>query len=176
LNVWTPAKSQKDCIPVLVWIYGGGFAAGATSEPVYSGEKLAKKGVVLVSIAYRVGQLGFLAHPELSAETTNRTSGNYGLLDMIAGLQWVRQNIAKRGDPNGEGIPAWPAFSNSNPQVMYFSQTPHPGPVPSAESVEVLDAYFAWRRTPEGEAWAKYNSEHQEPSALIILNSISFSA
>ncbi|MDD1750422.1 MAG: carboxylesterase family protein, partial [Methanothrix sp.] len=101
LNVWTPAKSANDHIPVLVWIYGGGFGAGATSERNYSGEKLAGKGVVLVSIAYRVGQLGFLAHPELSAETTNRVSGNYGLLDMIAGLQWVQKNIAAfGGDPN----------------------------------------------------------------------------
>ena len=100
LNVWTPAKSASDRIPVLVWIYGGGFGAGSTSDPNYSGEKLAKKGVVLVSIAYRVGQLGFLAHPELSAETTNHVSGNYGLLDMIAGLQWVQKNIAAfGGDP-----------------------------------------------------------------------------
>ena len=422
LNVWTPAKAATDRIPVLVWIYGGGFAGGATSDPNYSGEKLARKGVVFVSIAYRVGQLGFLAHPELSAETTNHVSGNYGLLDMIAGLQWVQKNIAafggdpnkvtifgesaggiavsmlcaspqakglfhgaisqsggsfgpprpttfpgenlkrlpdaeragdayaknagvssiaelrklapdklpagrglgmawpiidgwvipddqyqlytagryndlpiligynsdegasfsppktpedyiagvktrygkfaedlikaypvgtdtvpktardlmrdaafgwhtwswarlaaqtgkskvfyyyfdqhpkfpesspragygsphgmdvayvfrhlnpnnpqvtkadleisdamstywvnfaKQGDPNGEGIPVWPAFSDSKPQVMYFNQTPHTGPVPSAESLKVLDAYFAWRRTPEGEAWAK---------------------
>ncbi len=423
LNVWTPAKSAGDHIPVLVWIYGGGFSAGSTSDHAYSGEKLAKKGVVFVSINYRVGQLGFLAHPELSAETTNHVSGNYGLLDMIAGLQWVRKNIAafggdpdkvtifgesaggiavsmlcasplakglftgamsesggsfgpprsstnfpgenlkrladaehagaayaksagvssiaelrkitpdklpagrnagsswpiidgwvipddqynlyaagkyndtpilvgynsdegasfspprtpedylanvkarygkfaddlitaypagsntvaktardlardatfgwhtwtwarlqaqtgkskvfyyyfdqhpvysesspranygsshgsevpyvfehlntnnpqikpadldisdamstywvnfaKHGDPNGEGVPAWPAFSDSNPQVMYFNQTPHVGPVPSAESLKVLDSYFAWRRTPEGEAWAK---------------------
>jgi para-nitrobenzyl esterase len=304
LNVWTPAQSANDRIPVLVWIYGGGFAFGSTSEPVHSGEKLAQKGVLLVSIAYRVGQLGFLAHPELSAETTNRVTGNYGLLDMIAGLEWVKENIAafggdpskvtifgesagaiavsmlcasplakglfhgaisqsggsfgpprpttfpgenlKRlpdaerdgeayarnaavssiaelrklapdklpagrglsmswpiidgwvipddqyklyaagkyndtpilvgynsdegasfwppktpeeyitgGDPNGESVPAWPAFSDSNPQVMVFNQTPHPGPVPSLESLKVLDAYFDWRRTPEGEAWAK---------------------
>jgi para-nitrobenzyl esterase len=100
LNVWSPAKSAKDKIPVLVWIYGGGFGAGATSETVYSGEKLANKGVVLVSIAYRVGQLGFLAHPELSAESPSHTSGNYGLLDMIAGLQWIQKNISKiGGDP-----------------------------------------------------------------------------
>jgi para-nitrobenzyl esterase len=412
LNVWTPAKSASDHIPVLVWIYGGGFAGGSTSDPNYSGEKLAKKGVVFVSIAYRVGTLGFLAHPELSVETTNHVSGNYGLLDQIAGLQWVKKNIAafggdpnevtifgesagaisvsmlcasplakglftgaisqsggsfgpsrptifpgenmrrlpdaerdglayangasitelrklapdklptdpgfglswptidgwvipddqyklyaagkyndtpiligynsdegvsfwppktpesyiagvktrygkfadalieaypagsntvfktardlmrdaafgwhtwtwarlqsetgtsrvflyyfdqhpeniegswhgmdvsyifhhfnpkdlrttkadleisdamstywvnfaKRGDPNGQGVPAWPAFSDRQPQVMYFSQTPHIGPLPSAESLKVLDAYFAWRRTPEGEAWAK---------------------
>jgi len=101
LNVWTPAKSVNDKIPVLVWIYGGGFGAGSTSEKNYSGENLAKKGVVLVSIAYRVGQLGFLAHPELSRESPNNVSGNYGLLDMIAGLQWVQKNIAAfGGDPN----------------------------------------------------------------------------
>jgi len=100
LNVWTPAKSAKDRIPVLVWIYGGGFSSGATSDPMFNGTKLAQKGVVLVSIAYRVGQLGFLAHPELSAETTNHVSGNYGLLDQIAGLQWVQKNIATfGGDP-----------------------------------------------------------------------------
>jgi para-nitrobenzyl esterase len=100
LNIWTPAKSTGDRIPVLVWIYGGGFGAGATSEKNYSGENLAKKGVVLVSIAYRVGQLGFLANPELSKESPNHVSGNYGLMDMISGLQWVKKNIAAfGGDP-----------------------------------------------------------------------------
>src|ERR1039457_2485341 len=100
LNVWTPAKSAGNRVPVLVWIYGGGFGAGSTSEPNYSGERLARKGVVLVSIAYRVGALGFLAHQELSAENRNHASGNYGLLDMIAGLEWVRKNIAAfGGDP-----------------------------------------------------------------------------
>ncbi len=101
LNVWTPAKSPKDKIPVMVWIYGGGFSFGSTAEPVSDGAKLAQKGVVLVSIAYRVNQLGFLAHPELSAENPNHVSGNYGLLDQIAGLQWVKKNIAAfGGDPD----------------------------------------------------------------------------
>ena len=101
LNVWTPAKSADDHIPVLVWIYGGGFSFGSTSEPVYDGKKLAHKGVVLVSIAYRVGQLGFLAHPELSSESPMHTSGNYGLLDQIAALKWIKANIAAfGGDPN----------------------------------------------------------------------------
>ena len=101
LNVWTPAKTAKDKVPVLVWIYGGGFNAGATSESNYNGEFLAKKGVVLVSIAYRVGQLGFFAHPGLSAENANKVSGNYGMLDMIAGLKWIKQNIAAfGGDPD----------------------------------------------------------------------------
>jgi para-nitrobenzyl esterase len=102
LNIWTPAKSTNDRIPVLVWIYGGGFGAGATSEKNYSGENLAKKGVVLVSIAYRVGQLGFLAHPELTRENPKNVSGNYGLLDMISGLQWVQKNIASFGGDPGK--------------------------------------------------------------------------
>jgi len=101
LNVWSPAKSSNERLPVLVWIYGGAFNGGATSDVNYSGEKLAGKGVLFVSIAYRVGQLGFLAHPELSAESANHVSGNYGLLDMIAGLKWVQKNIAAfGGDPN----------------------------------------------------------------------------
>jgi para-nitrobenzyl esterase len=101
LNVWSPAKSAKEHLPVMVWIYGGGFSFGSTAEPVHSGEMLARKGVVVVSIAYRVGQLGFLAHPELSAENPNSVSGNYGLLDQIAGLKWVRKNIAAfGGDPD----------------------------------------------------------------------------
>lgn len=100
LNIWTPAKSPKEKLPVLVWIYGGGFSFGSTSDPVHSGEHLARKGVILVSIAYRVGQIGFLAHPELSAESPNGVSGNYGLLDQIAGLKWIQRNIAAfGGDP-----------------------------------------------------------------------------
>jgi para-nitrobenzyl esterase len=100
LNVWTPAKSSKERLPVMVWIYGGGFALGSTSAPVYSGEQLAKLGVIYVSIAYRVGPLGFMAHPELSAESPDKVSGNYDLLDQIQGLKWVQNNIrAFGGDP-----------------------------------------------------------------------------
>jgi len=102
LNVWTPAKSASSHIPVLVWIYGGGFNGGATSIPTYSGEVLARKDVVLVSIAYRVGPIGFLAHPELSKESPQHVSGNYGLLDMIAALQWIQKNIAGFGGDPGK--------------------------------------------------------------------------
>ena len=102
LNVWTPAKSADEKLPVLVWIYGGGFSFGSTAEPVYNGENLAKKGVILVSIAYRVGQLGFLALPELSAENPHHVSGNYGLLDQIAGLKWIQNNIAAFGGDPGK--------------------------------------------------------------------------
>jgi para-nitrobenzyl esterase len=96
LNVWTPAKTPTDQLPVMVWIYGGAFAAGATSTPTYDGAHLATKGVVVVSVAYRLGPFGFLAHPDLTKES-GKGSGNYGLLDQIAGLKWVKENIAKFG-------------------------------------------------------------------------------
>jgi para-nitrobenzyl esterase len=100
LNVWTPAKAATDKLPVMVWIYGGGFAGGMTSIPAYDGTQFAKQGVVLVSVSYRLGAFGFLAHPELSRES-GKASGNYGLQDMIAGLQWVKANIARfGGDPS----------------------------------------------------------------------------
>ena len=101
LNVWTPAQADTDKLPVLVWIYGGGFSFGSSADPLTDGTRLANKGVVLVSIAYRVGQLGFLAHPELSAESPAKVSGNYGLLDQIAALTWIKNNIAAfGGDPD----------------------------------------------------------------------------
>ena len=99
LNVWTPAKSPDERLPVMVWIYGGGFMSGLTSSPMYDGMKFAQKGVVLVSIAYRVGPFGFLAHPELSKES-GKGSGCYGIQDQVAALRWVKENIAQfGGDP-----------------------------------------------------------------------------
>jgi len=99
LNVWTPAKGPGERLPVMVWIYGGAFAMGGTNAPVYDGARLAEKGVVVVSVAYRVGPFGFLAHPELSREGGGR-SGNYGLLDQVAALEWVRDEVAAfGGDP-----------------------------------------------------------------------------
>jgi para-nitrobenzyl esterase len=104
LNVWTPATRASERLPVMVWIPGGGFAGGSTSMALYDGARLAEKGVVLVSLAYRVGAFGFLAHPELGRES-GKGSGNYGLLDMIAGLAWVRDNIsAFGGDPQNVTI------------------------------------------------------------------------
>ena len=84
LNVWTPAKSARDNLPVFVWIYGGGFSSGSAACDVYDGEEMSKKGVIFVSINYRVGVLGFLSHPELSRESENKVSGNYGMLDQVA--------------------------------------------------------------------------------------------
>jgi para-nitrobenzyl esterase len=100
LNVWTPVKSSKKRLPVMVWIYGGGFQAGAASEPRQDGENLAKKGVVVVSFNYRLGVFGFLSHPELTKESGVNASGNYGLMDQVAALRWVQKNIAAfGGDP-----------------------------------------------------------------------------
>ncbi len=98
LNVWTPAGARK--LPVMVWIHGGALLGGSSSEPMYDGVKIAQKGIVFVSINYRLGLLGYLAHPALSAESPQRLSGNYGLLDQIEALRWVRDNIAAfGGDP-----------------------------------------------------------------------------
>lgn len=100
LNVWTPAHSPHAALPVMVWIYGGGFTTGSTAIRSYSCGQLARHGVVVVSLAYRVGPMGFLALPALSAESPHHVSGNYGLLDQLAGLQWVQRNIAAfGGDP-----------------------------------------------------------------------------
>jgi para-nitrobenzyl esterase len=97
LNIWTPARSAGDRLPVLVWIHGGGFQAGAGAEPRHDGEAFARKNVVLVTINYRLGVFGFLAHPELTRESGRTASGNYGLLDQVAALKWVRDNIAAFG-------------------------------------------------------------------------------
>lgn len=114
LNVWTGAKSPSEKRPVIVWIYGGGFGSGGTNVPIYDGEALAKKGVILISANYRVGILGFLAHPELTAESPNHASGNYGLMDQLAALQWVKKNIASfGGDPNNVTIAGQSAGSMS---------------------------------------------------------------
>ncbi len=102
LNVWTPAKSFDDRLPVMVWIYGGGFKIGSGSEPWYNGANLAKKGVIVVTVNYRLDVFGFLSHPDLTAESKDHASGNYGLLDQIAALGWVKRNIAAFGGDPGQ--------------------------------------------------------------------------
>lgn len=100
LNVWTPAKRSTTGLPVLVYFYGGGFVAGDGSEPRYDGANMATKGIVVVTVNYRLGLFGFFAHPELSKEASYKGSGNYGLLDQSLALKWVQKNIAAfGGDP-----------------------------------------------------------------------------
>lgn len=101
LNVWTPSTAPAQRLPVMVWIYGGGLVNGSASTPLYAGDRLAQRGVVVVTFNYRIGALGFLAHPELNKESKHDGSGNYGLLDQIAALTWVQRNIAAfGGDPD----------------------------------------------------------------------------
>jgi para-nitrobenzyl esterase len=100
LNVWTPRLSSDARLPVMVWLHGGSNRVGSGAEPAYDGRVLASHGVVIVTVNYRLGVMGFFAHPELAAESPNHSSGNYGLLDQIAALRWVQQNIAQfGGDP-----------------------------------------------------------------------------
>ena len=114
LNVWTDAEGAQEKRPVMVWVHGGGFSGGSGTVPLYDGEELAKKGIVVVTINYRLGALGFLAHPELSKESESGTSGNYGILDQIAALNWVKKNIAAfGGDPDNVTIAGQSAGSMS---------------------------------------------------------------
>ena len=101
LNVWTPAQSADERLPVLFWVHGGAYTGGYGFEMEFDGEGFCKRGCILVTINYRLGVLGFLAHPELSAESERGVSGNYGTLDQICALHWVRRNIAAfGGDPD----------------------------------------------------------------------------
>jgi para-nitrobenzyl esterase len=114
LNVWTRARSGEERLPVLVYFYGGGFFAGDGSEPRYDGASMATRGIVAVTVNYRLGIFGFLAHAELSREAPHRASGNYGLLDQSAALAWVKENIAAfGGDPRRVTIAGESAGSSS---------------------------------------------------------------
>ena len=105
LNVWSPAPERAHDLPVMVWIYGGGFQQGSAANPVFDGTELAHRGVVVVTVNYRLGIFGFFAHPDLTAESPQHAAGNYGLLDQVAALRWVRRNIgAFGGNPDNVTI------------------------------------------------------------------------
>ncbi len=119
LNIWVPTRVGKTKLPVIVWLYGGGFVTGDSSEPRYDGENLAKKGVIVVIPNYRLGVFGFLAHPDLTKESPNKASGNYGLLDQVAALQWVSRNIVSfGGDPQNVTLAGQSAGSFSVSVLM----------------------------------------------------------
>jgi hypothetical protein len=130
----------------MVWIHGGGFVAGRTSEPVLDGTQFARQGVVLVSAAYRIGPLGFLAHPDLSRQSGGG-SGEFGLEDQIAALRWVRDNIASfGGDP---GLPEWPPFQADRPLTMNFRHSAGAQPWPRADRMRLIDSYLGCIRSSE---------------------------
>ena len=114
LNIWTPAKSPDDKLPVMFWIHGGGFRDGSGAETAWHGDNLARQGVVLITFNYRLNVFGFLAHPGLTAESEHHSSGNYAVLDQIAALRWVRKNIARfGGNPDNVTIFGQSAGGNS---------------------------------------------------------------
>ncbi len=114
LNIWTPAKSGNEGLPVLVFFYGGGMKAGDGSEYRYDGEAMARKGIISVTVNYRLGVFGFLAHPELTKESSHHASGNYGLMDQTEALRWLHKNIeAFGGNPDNITIAGESAGSSS---------------------------------------------------------------
>jgi para-nitrobenzyl esterase len=168
LNVWTPKTSPDAKLPVMVWIYGGGFQAGATSEPRQDGEHLAHKGVVVVSMNYRLGIFGFFSHPELTKESPHHASGNYGLMDQADALQWVHKNISLfGGDPDNVTIFGESAGSFSVSALMasplskglihraigesgaFLGRTPNTKPLPDSEQYGVKFAQFIGADTLE---------------------------
>ncbi|MEY9842163.1 carboxylesterase type B [Streptacidiphilus sp. EB103A] len=122
LNVWTAAADQDERRPVFVWIYGGRNSAMWSGQPIYDGATLAGKGVVVVTFNHRVGPFGDLAHPELSAESGHHASGNWGVLDSVAALQWVRRNIAAfGGDPDRVTLAGW-SHGSSFTNILMISR------------------------------------------------------
>jgi para-nitrobenzyl esterase len=121
LNIWTAAKSPDAKLPVLVWIYGGGFTSGSGACAVYDGEGLAREGIVYVTINYRVGIFGFMAHGDLTSESPHKSSGNYGLMDQIAALRWIQNNIAAFGGDPGRVTIAGQSAGSMSVQALVAS-------------------------------------------------------
>ena len=154
LNVWTPANAKR--APVLVWIHGGALVTGSSREPLYDGRRLAERGVIVVSINYRLGVLGWFAHPWLSSESPQKISGNYGLLDQIAALTWVRDNIAAfGGDPRNVSIAGESAGGLS---TLYLMTSPmarglfHKAIAQSAYMISMAELRKSVFGAPSGEA------------------------
>ncbi len=159
LNIWAPADARN--APVFFWIYGGALSSGASRDPLYDGRKLAERGAVVVSINYRVGVFGWLAHPELSAESPQGISGNYGLLDQIAALRWVQRNIgAFGGDPANVTIAGESAGALS---VMYLMASP---PARGLFAKAIAESAYMIS-TPELKV-ARYGAPSAEQSGLAL--------
>jgi para-nitrobenzyl esterase len=170
LNVWTPAASNTDKLPVMVWIYGGGGINGGTAEPIYDGNAMAKKGVVVVSIAYRLGIFGWLAHPELSKESPHHVSGNYGSLDQLAGIKWVKANIAKfGGDP--EKITIW-GESGGSRSVNFLIASPLLKGLARAAVAQSHTSFGRMQTLAEGEANGVAMAKASGKSSLAELRSM----
>lgn len=164
LNVWTPAEQKDEMLPVLVFIHGGGFQTNYSFPPQFDGEELARNGIVVVTINYRVGIFGFLAHPDLSKESGLGISGNYGLMDQICALQWVRDNIcAFGGDPANITISGGSAGANSVLLLSLIGQTKGWFKGAIMQSGPLLEENFA---LAEGEALGKKMLERYGLSSI----------
>jgi para-nitrobenzyl esterase len=163
LNVWTPAKSARERLPVLVYFYGGGYMAGDGSEPRYDGEVMARKGIVALTVNYRLGVFGFFAHPELTKESKHKASGNQGLLDQAAALAWVQKNIAAfGGDPKRVTIAGESAGSTSVSAQMASPLSKHLIAGAIGESGALINPTLApvplEKAEATGTAWAAFVS------------------
>ncbi|HEX3364927.1 carboxylesterase/lipase family protein [Phenylobacterium sp.] len=162
LNVWAPAKRTRGRVPVMVFIPGGGYTNGATSLPLYWGDRLTKRGVVVVTIAYRLGVLGFLAHPDLTAESPHHSSGNYGLMDQAAALAWVKRNIAAFGGDPGR-VTIFGQSAGAMSVSMLMTSPPAQGLFQGAigesgglfEPLQLSPSYALATAERDGEAYAK---------------------
>ncbi|HUO01161.1 MAG TPA: carboxylesterase family protein, partial [Rhizomicrobium sp.] len=161
LNIWAPKDARN--APVFFWIYGGALVGGSSREPVYDGAKLAAQGVVVVSINYRLGVLGWLAHPQLSAESPMGVSGNYGLLDQIQALHWVKDNIgAFGGDPANVTIAGESAGGLS---VMYLMASP---PARGLFAKAIAESAYMITTPPLKDKRYGYDSAEQSGAALGV--------
>ncbi len=151
LNIYSPATDADDRLPVFVWIHGGGYTGGASSQNLYFGEALARKGIVVVTINYRLGLFGFFCHPELIAESEHGACGNYGLMDQTEALRWVKRNIAGfGGDPDAVTIAGQSAGAGS---VGAQLTSPHAEGLFRSACVQSGPIY--WHKMPAAEEAAK---------------------
>src|ERR1044071_3673565 len=172
LSVWTPAKSSRERLPVLVYFYGGGFVSGDGSEPRYDGESMAAKGIVVLTVNYRLGAFGFMAHPELTKESTHNASGNYGLLDQNAALQWVQKNIANfGGDPKRVTIAGESAGSMSVSAQLASPLTRNLIAGAIGESGALMGALSARPRAMAEEQGTKF-AERLKASSIAALRAV----
>jgi para-nitrobenzyl esterase len=176
LNVWTAANSSKEKRPVLVWIYGGGFVTGGAAAAGYSGEALAKQGIVFVSFNYRLGIFGFLSHPWLTAESPHHSSGNYALMDQIAALIWVKKNIAAfGGDPDRITIAGQSAGSASVNCLLTspLARGLYQGAIAESGSLVLENPLLRMRNLEEAEKEGDRTAKKLNVASLQDLRSIS---
>ncbi len=183
LNIWTPSANVDARLPVMVWIYGGGYVNGSGSLSIYDGTALAKQDVVLISINYRLGVLGFFAHPALSQAQAGEPLGNYGLMDQIAALEWVKENVAAfGGDPNNVTIFGESAGAGSVNYLMVattakglfhraISQSSSAGLQPEPEMTRPVGRRLAVEE--QGEVLASLLGLDQEPDVIAALREVS---